>query len=313
MQHSLEPVIENLHGSWSAERTPILTVDPGDTIIARTRSAGWEQGPPERTDALPRQIKKADRMDPENDVGCCLLGPIAIRGAKPGMVLKVEIQEIVVGEFGLCVTGRNPFGAYESKGVDGSFAWMPWSFDKEKGTASNLQGHTVKIRPFLGTMGVSPSEPGHHPNLPPRKCGGNIDCKELIAGSTLYLPIEAPEALFSFGDGHAAQGDGEIGDSAIECPMERVKLILGLVDDMSIRFPFAETQSGWLSFGFHEDLREAMHIALNGMLDFMMTRLDVSRKEALMLASLTIDMRITQVVNPVSGVHAFLPHGAVSK
>ncbi|MFC1735473.1 acetamidase/formamidase family protein [Candidatus Hydrogenedentota bacterium] len=312
MQHLLEPAIENLHGSWAAERKPILIVASGDTIIAKTRSGGWGQGAPERPDILPKRIKKSDRMDPENDIGCCLVGPIAIQGARPGMVLKVEIEELVVGEYGLCVTGKNPFGAYESKGVDDTFGWMPWVYDKEKGTATNLLGHTVKLRPFLGTLGVAPAAPGHHSNLPPRKCGGNIDCKELIAGSTLYLPIEVPEALFSFGDGHALQGDGEIGDSAIECPMERVRLTVSLRDDMNIQHPFAETQSGWLSFGFHEDLKEAMFIALNGMLDFIMTKLDISRKEALMLASLTVDLRITQAVNPVTGVHAFWPFEAIS-
>lgn len=280
-------------------------------MIASTR-AGWAAEVPPSPDRLPPVIKRAARKDPENDTGCCLLGPIVIRGAEAGMVLEVAIDELVVGDFGLCVTGGNPFGSYDRKGVDGKFGWMPWRYDKEKGVAMNLQGHTVPLRPFLGTLGVAPAEPGHHSNLPPRKCGGNIDCKELVAGSTLYLPIEVPGALFSFGDGHALQADGEIGDSAIESQFDRVKLTLRLRQDMSITYPFARTPTGWVSFGFHEELREAMLIALNGMLDFMITTLNISRKDALMLASLTVDLRITQAVNPVTGVHAFWPLEAVA-
>src|SRR6185503_11604337 len=143
----------------------------------------------------------------------------------------------------------------------------------------------VPLAPFLGVLGVAPAAPGVHATRPPRACGGNIDCKDLTMGSTLFLPIQVPGALFAFGDGHAAQGDGEVGGTAIECGMEQVQLRLTVRDDLSMIWPQARTAEGWLTFGFAEDLNAATVIALNGMLDRIMLRLAVSRKEALALAS----------------------------
>jgi acetamidase/formamidase len=141
--------------------------------------------------------------------------------------------------------------------------------------------------------------------------GGNIDCKELTVGSTLFLPIQVPEALFSFGDGHAAQGDGEVGGTAIECSMDQVQLRLTLRDDMALAWPHARTDAGWLTFGFAEDLTAATIIALNEMLDTIMQQLVVSRKEALALASVGVHLRVTQIANRTVGVHALWPHTAL--
>ena len=147
--------------------------------------------------------------------------------------------------------------------------------------------------------------------MPPHVTGGNIDCKELVAGSTLYLPIAVPGGLFSVGDGHAVQGDGEVCVTAIECPMERVDLTFELEPGLQLATPRAHTPAGWITFGFHEDLDEAMLIALEAMLDLMGELHGLSRQEAFGLASLVVDLRITQVVNQVRGVHALLPHGAI--
>jgi len=138
-----------------------------------------------------------------------------------------------------------------------------------------------------------------------------MDCKELVAGSTLYLPIVVPEALFSTGDGHALQGDGEVSGVAIECPMERVELTFYLRDDIRLTTPRANTPIGWITLGFHEDLHEATFIALNAMLALMEEQYQLSRPRALALASLLVDLRVTQIVNSVMGVHAVLPHGAI--
>jgi acetamidase/formamidase len=150
-----------------------------------------------------------------------------------------------------------------------------------------------------------------HSTIPPRVTGGNIDCKELGVGSTLYLPIAVEGGLFSTGDGHAVQGDGEVSITAIECPMDRVDLTFELVDDMPLTTPVANTPAGWITLGFHEDLDEALVIALEAMLTLMKRLHGLERLDALALASLTVDCRITQVVNGVRGVHAVLPHGAI--
>jgi acetamidase/formamidase len=178
-------------------------------------------------------------------------------------------------------------------------------------TGRNQHGHTVRLRPFLGVLGMPPAEPGIHPTRPPRRCGGNIDCKELVAGSALYLPIAVPGALFSAGDGHAAQGDGEVAGPAIECPMEQVDLTFALRDDLPLHVPYAHTPAGWVTFGLHEDLNEATLLALDAMLDLLAAQMGIHRKDALALASVAVDLRVTQIVNQVRGVHAVLPHGAI--
>lgn len=127
----------------------------------------------------------------------------------------------------------------------------------------------------------------------------------------LYLPVEVPGGLFCIGDGHAAQGDGEVCVTAIECPMERVEITFSLHKDMPIRYPRANTPAGWLTLGLHEDLNEATYLALEEMLDLMREQYGYERREALAIASLTVDLRITQIVNGVRGVHAVLPHGAI--
>jgi acetamidase/formamidase len=160
-------------------------------------------------------------------------------------------------------------------------------------------------------MGMPPDEPGNHPTYPPRFCGGNIDCKELIAGSTLFLPIPVDGGLFSVGDGHAVQGDGEVGCPALECPMDVVDLTLTVHEDIKLSMPRAKTPTAWITMGFHEDLNEATIIALDGMLNLMKELFGYERKEALALASLVVDLRITQIVNGVRGVHAVLPHDAI--
>jgi acetamidase/formamidase len=136
--------------------------------------------------------------------------------------------------------------------------------------------------------------------------GGNIDCCELVAGSTLYLPVAVDGALFSTGDGHVAQGDGKVSGTAIECPMERVELTFALRDDMPLRTPLAQTPAGWVAMGFDEDLDEAMLIALEAMVDLVAARDGVGRSDALALCSVAVDLRVTQVVNQVCGVHAVL-------
>ena len=157
---------------------------------------------------------------------------------------------------------------------------------------------------------MPPPEPGEHSTTPPRRWGGNIDCKELVAGTTLYLPIPVDGALLMAGDGHGAQGDGEVSGTAIECPLERAELTLG-VEDRELRSPIARTVDSWLAFGFDEDLDAAAEQATEAVLDLMERELGASRKEALALASVAVDLRVTQVVNQVKGVHAVLRDDAI--
>jgi acetamidase/formamidase len=165
----------------------------------------------------------------------------------------------------------------------------------------------------MGVMGMAPDEPGILSTRPPRVCGGNIDCKELVEGSTVFLPIAVKGGLFSTGDGHAAQGDGEASGTAIECPMERVELEFHIHPTLRLSMPRAHTPIGWVVMGLHEDLEEASLAALEEIVVLMEELHGVDRYEALILAGVAVDLRITQIVNGVCGVHAVLPHGAIQK
>lgn len=310
MIHTIEPEQRTLHGSFSREFPPVLTIDSGDTVHFRTLEASWGLEP--RLDrTTPRRT-----FTPRNkgrDNGHALCGPIAIRGAQPGMVLEIHINDIRTGTWGWTNAGGYASELNQKLGVDDGIL-LAWTLDPDRLIGIDQFGHTVKLRPFMGVMGMPPSEPGIHSTIPPRPCGGNIDCKELVAGSVLYLPIAVPGALFSTGDGHALQGDGEVSGTAIECPMEKVDLTFFLRDDLTLTTPLAQTPAGWLTMGFHESLQEAAFIALNAMLDFLCATYHLPRSQALALASSVIDLHVTQIVNGgVVGVHALLPPGAFSE
>jgi len=154
-------------------------------------------------------------------------------------------------------------------------------------------------------MGMPPVGHGDHSTAPPRPQGGNIDCRELVAGTTLFLPIPVDGALFSAGDGHALQGDGEISGTAIECPSS-ARLTLDLRDDLPLEWPCARTADGWLTFGFDAQLGRAAEKAAEGMVALMGREHHLAAGDALALASVVVDLRVTQIVNGQVGVHAVL-------
>jgi len=192
-------------------------------------------------------------------------------------------------------------------------AWLLWDLDAATGTATCDLGFSLSTAPFLGVLGVAPSEPGEHSTIPPRaESGGNIDCRELVAGSTLYLPVAVPGALLYLGDGHAAQGDGEVGGTAIECAMT-TELVVDLAVDRPLPTIHAETPAGRVTFGFDADLDVAMGHALDAMVRWLAARHTLERATALALASTCVDLRVTQVANQTWGVHALLPTGALTR
>jgi len=300
--HELHPTRATLHGAWSPDLAPALVVDPGETVVVRTIDVAWGLEPPTSTTA-PR--KKLEPHDPERDDGPALTGPIAVRGAEPGMTLDVEIIDVVPGEWGFTYAARDlgDPALNRARGIAGEpLPLLRWSIDRDAGVATDQAGRRVPIRPFPGTIGVAP--PACQSGWRPHAGLGNIDCRELVAGSTLCLPVLTPGALLSVGDGHAAQGDGELGGTAIECPLDRIELRLSLRDDAPIGVPHARTPAGWVTFGFDEDLDVAIARAAGAMLDLMQRRLGVTRPEAAALASVCVDLRLTQLVNGLRGVHA---------
>ncbi len=286
MIHELPLERRTLHGHFSRDLPPVLDVAPGDSVRFRALNAGWRWDPE-------REI--FDKRDQQLDDGHALCGPIRVQGAHAGGVLSVRVDELRVHDWGVT------FG-------DGEM--FTWSLDADAGIATG-HGATVSLAPFLGVIGMPPPEAGVHSTGPPRRFGGNIDCKELVAGTTLHLPIPVDGALLSLGDGHGAQGDGEVSGTAIECPLEHARVTIDLVEDLPLQWPVARTADTWITFGFDEDPEVAGEHALGGMLDLMERELGVTRAHALALASVVVDLRVTQVVNGVMGIHAVLRDDAV--
>jgi acetamidase/formamidase len=282
--HELPLERRTLHGHFSRELEPIAVVDPGDSIAFACPNAGW-------------YLPSGERFEPrveELDAGHALIGPVEVRGASAGGTLAVTIDEVTPAGFGVTF---------------GNELRLDWR--RERDEWLDEQGRRVESRPFLGVLGMPPPEPGVHSTGPPRRSGGNIDCKELVGGTTLFLPIPVDGALFSAGDGHGVQGDGELSGTAIECPVERAVLTLDLRDDLDLRSPIARIEGAWLAFGFDEDLDLAAEQAAATLLDLMERELGIDRDYALGLASVAVDMRITQIVNGVRGAHAVLRDDAI--
>lgn len=283
MIHELPLERATVHGRWSRELAPVLTVDPGDSVRFETLSIFWM-----RTWGEPA-------FERAPDDGHALSGPIAVRGARAGDTLSVRIDEVEPGPWGVTLTTEPHL--------------LDWELADGVGRAST--GHTVRLAPFLGMIGMPPDLPGTHSTIPPRASGGNIDCKELVPGSTLYLPIAVDGALLSAGDAHARQGDGEVSGTAIEMTA-RAQLTLDVRDDLPLEWPCARIDGAWLTFGFDENLGGAAKKAVDGMIALMGREHGLAPDDALGLASACVDLRVTQIVNEQLGVHAVLRDDAWS-
>ena len=300
--HEIPLERRTLHGHFSRDLEPILSVESGDSIAFACLNSGWRTAEHE---VFP------DR-DEELDAGHALIGPVEVRGARAGQVLEVSIDELRVGTGGVTQAGGFETPLNERLGVEGGETLtLLWSLDADSATGRSDSGHVVGLQPFLGVVGMPPAEPGIHSTAPPRRCGGNIDCKELVPGTKLFLPIAVDGALLSAGDGHAAQGDGEVSQLAIEAAMERAVLTLSVRDDLPLEWPIAWTPEAWLTFGFDEDLDEAAAIAIDGMLALLGREHGLERREGLALASIVVDLRVTQLVNGSRGIHARIAHDAL--
>lgn len=313
--HLLHPSSKSLHGFFSKDLAPALEIDSGDTVHFQTLDSAWGA---EKRKALGEPRKRFKDVHPSQmpkQFGHALVGPVYIRGAKPGQTLEIKINEIIPGSWGWTSAGGFPSYWNEKLGMtEEKEVMLDFELDINQMIGKSQFGNfdfTVRLNPFMGIMGMPPFTPGQHPTISPRATGGNIDCKELQAGSTLYLPIEVEGGLFSTGDGHALQGDGEVSGPALECPMEKVNLTFTVREDIQIKMPRAKTNTGWLTMGFHENLEEAMWIALSEMLNLMSSLYKITRTEAYAYASMVVDLRITQIVNGSKGVHAFLPFHAL--
>ncbi|MGR3757960.1 MAG: acetamidase/formamidase family protein [Tranquillimonas sp.] len=290
-------------GFFDAGRAPVLTVQSGDSVTVDTVSGGPEQlpGPGFHVPPELHQIHdRSERMLP----GHILTGPVAVRGAQPGHVLEVRIDDVQL---------RQDWGYNLIRPLAGT---LPYDFqtgrcvtiplDRQAMTARLSWGLELPLRPFFGVMGVAPPPNwGRISSIQPRAHGGNIDNKELVAGTTLFLPVFTEGANFSCGDGHGAQGDGEVCITAIETAL-RGTFTLILREDLTLANPRAETPTHFITMGTDPDLDRCAEIALRDMIALIVERTGLCREDAYMLCSLAGDLRVTQTVNGCKGIHMML-------
>lgn len=305
--YQIRPERETLHGALYCGLKPAITIEPGDRVEFSTLEADWRTG---RCTEPKTESGAFFPRDRETDFAQALCGPVYIKEAKPGMTLAVSIGELTPGNWGWSRVGLGNPDHLKRIGCEEGEYFLVWDIDVKAGICTSNEGHKVPMRPFVGVYAVAPEGQEMRTTHYPGNFGGNLDCKALVTGSTLYLPIFHDGALFSVGDGHAAQGDGEMGCTAIECPYEKISLTFDLVQG-TFGSPTAKTPEGWVTFGYSESLTDAAYMALNNMVRLLMYLYGFERREALTAASVAVDMRVTQIVNGVRGAHAVLPYGSI--
>jgi acetamidase/formamidase len=292
-------------GYFDAADVPAMEVQSGETVTVETVSGGPDQIPP--MDAgfhIPPELLEIHARSRRQLPGHILTGPVAVVGAKPGNVLEVRILDVQLRQDWGWNMLKPLAGTLPDDFPSGRVVTIP--LDREKMTAHLSWGLQLPLKPFFGVMGVAPPPNwGVVSTIQPRAHGGNIDNKELVAGTTLYLPVHTEGAMFSCGDGHAAQGDGEVCVTAIETALEGTFQLI-IRDDFPIHFPRAETPTHLITMGMHEDLDRCVEIALKDMILWIVDRTGLSCDDAYMLCSIAGDLRVTQTVNGNKGIHMMM-------
>jgi acetamidase/formamidase len=302
--HHLRSSPETVHwGYFDAALKPVLTIGSGDRVTVETVS-GAPEVMPQSGFRIPPELEAIHKSVPRRLPGHILTGPIAIQGAKPGHVLEIAIEAISLRQdWGYNVI-RPLAGALPDDFTQVRLLHIPC--DLERGVGRLPWGAEVPLRPFFGVIGVAPPPAwGMISSLPPRKHGGNLDNKELVAGTRLFLPVHVDGALLSVGDGHGAQGDGEVCVTAIETALTGTFQVT-LRQDMTLEWPRAETPTHHITMAFDPDLDVAARTALRSMIALLGEMRGLSREDAYTLCSLVADLRITQLVNQNNGVHVML-------
>jgi acetamidase/formamidase len=296
-------------GYYSAQAKPALKVHSGDTVRMQTASSC---PPPARLEAagvrpsdIPQYLREIhEKVTDKGPGGHILTGPVAIEEAEPGDVLEVQILKIDLDV------------PYSCNGFGPGRGFLPNDFpysrtkiiplDRERMIGQFGPGIKIPLQPFFGSMGVAPPTGGRLNSGPPWMHAGNMDNKELVAGTTLFIPVHAKGALFEVGDGHAGQGNGEVDITAMETLLTGTFRFI-VHKDEHLLWPRAETPTHYITMGFDEDLKTATEMAVRNMIDFLVTKKHLSRDDAYMLSSVAVDLDITQLVDGKSGVHAMCP------
>jgi acetamidase/formamidase len=312
--HRLEATPDTVaYGYYWSEAKPALRIASGDIIDVDTLLTNTPAGlaragvPPEKIQDSLKRVTTEVTGDRKGPGGHILTGPVYVEGAEPGNVLEVKILSI---DFAIDY-GYNGCSGYVRDNCDPDVSThtkiLP--IDARTMTSTFAPGIVVPLHPFFGSMGVAPApELGRVSSTPPGKHAGNLDNRELVAGTTLYIPVFAPGALFEIGDGHAAQGDGEVDQTAIETSL-RGRIQLTVRKGISLIWPRIETPTHYISMATDLDLAVATKTAIQQMVDFLVATKGLSKQDAYRLISIAGDVAVTELVDQTLGVHVKMPKG----
>src|SRR6516162_4562621 len=306
--HLLPATLETTQWGWfDNAQPPVLRVNSGDTVALETMMHSHNQIVPGTTI---EQIKKL-RTDHPGRGPHTITGPIYVEGAEPGDVLKVTINKIVPRSYAVNFNVPGMFGEFPKEYADGQVKYLYLDWDKK--VTEFLPGVLIPLQPFPGTIGVARKEPGRYSTVPPGEYGGNMDIRDLVEGTTLYLPVFVRGALLWSGDSHAGQGNGEVNLTAIETPYKELNITLDVIKGKPLDFPRIETPKSWITLGLDQDLNKAWEQAKAQTVKLLseLRRMYPESAEKLMLT--VSDCRVSQVVDIKKGIHCLSPKNPATR
>ncbi len=293
------------NGALQSDIPPVLTIESGDTVIFNTLMLF--EGRLKAGMTIDQLLAlRADILDRKKGA-YALTGPFYVKDAAPGDVLEIRIKKLVPGDYGVTYNypGTMGRGGLPEYVPDGWFKTVYYAKDKK--TAEFKSGIVIPLKPFFGTMALAPKPGEVHSSGVPGYYAGNMDNKELVAGTTLYVPVNVPGGLFMAADAHGSQGDGEVSITGFETYIQEAVLEFVVRKDMKLERPMAESATHWIVMSFHPDLDEAMKIAIKDAIDFLVKNKGLTVNEAYAVCSLAVDFHVTQVVDGNKGIHALIP------
>jgi acetamidase/formamidase len=306
--HMLPATLETTQWGWfDNAQPPVLRVNSGDTIVLETMMHSHNQIVPGTTI---EQIKKT-RTDFPGRGPHTLTGPIYIEEAQPGDVLKVTLNKIVPRAYATNFNVPGMFGQFPNVYTDGQVKYF--YLDLEKMTTEFLPGIVIPLRPFPGTLGVARKDPGRYSSVPPGEFAGNMDIRDFVAGSSLYVPVHVPGALLWTGDSHAGQGNGEVNLTAIETAYKEFNITVEVIKGKPLGWPRIETRTSWITMGFDQDLNKAWDQVKSETIKFLTEQRSVPEGQVGALMSTVSDCRVSQVVNVKKGIHCISPKNVSGK
>lgn len=300
--HLLPATLETTQWGWfNNAQPPVMEIDSGDTVVVETMMHSHNQVVPGKT---VDELKKL-RTDFPGRGPHTVTGPIYVRDAKPGDVLKVDILRVVPRAYAANFNLPGLFGLFPDRFQNGQVKYL--YLDMEQKVAKFTPEIEIPLEPFPGTIGVARAEAGEYSTVPPGPYAGNLDIRDLTAGTTLYIPVFVDGALLWTGDSHAAQGNGEINLTALETAFKELVLNVSVIKGQSLTMPRGETPTDWITIGLDQSLDTALEMAKTETVKFLAEQRSITLEAAAELMPRISDCRISQVVNRVRGIHCLNP------